>query len=124
MDHEEDARQRQRRRHGPPGHRGREIEEEECGGAAIPITGDPGSLERLCTVTVRACQLIRPLISAIYDELGGRQPSTSTSSSDLELGGGGRLLPSDDKGGASSSSSSSSSPSTASAHPPPPNQQR
>jgi hypothetical protein len=93
MDHE-DARQRQRRRRrGPGGRRGCEIEEEE---RAAPITGDPGSLERLCTVTVRACQLMRPLISAIYDELG--QPSTSS-----DLGGG--LLPSDE-GGASSSSSS------------------
>jgi hypothetical protein len=93
MDHE-DARQRQRqrrRRRGLGGRRGCEIEEEE---RAAPITGDPGSLERLCTVTVRACQLMRPLISAIYDELG--QPSTSS-----DLGGG--LLPSDE-GGASSSS--------------------
>ena len=58
----------------------------EEGGRAAPITGDPGSLERLCTVTVRACQLMRPLISAIYDELGRAAPSASASASDDDGG--------------------------------------
>jgi 3'-phosphoadenosine 5'-phosphosulfate (PAPS) 3'-phosphatase len=35
----------------------------------VPITGECGSLERLCSVTVRAIGIMRPLICAIYDEL-------------------------------------------------------
>ena len=32
-------------------------------------TGMPGSLERLCSISLRACQLMNPLISAIYEQL-------------------------------------------------------
>ena len=32
-------------------------------------TGTPGSLERLCSISLRACQLMNPLISAIYEQL-------------------------------------------------------
>ena len=32
-------------------------------------TGDIGSLERLCSISLRACQLMNPLISAIYEQL-------------------------------------------------------
>ncbi|KAL3823744.1 hypothetical protein ACHAXA_004837 [Cyclostephanos tholiformis] len=52
----------------------------------VPITGDVGSLERLCSVTVRACELMRPLICAIYDEL--QVSSSSSSSSSSSVGGG------------------------------------
>eukprot|EP00579_Thalassiosira_antarctica_P003464 CAMPEP_0201906484 /NCGR_PEP_ID=MMETSP0902-20130614/57046_1 /ASSEMBLY_ACC=CAM_ASM_000551 /TAXON_ID=420261 /ORGANISM="Thalassiosira antarctica, Strain CCMP982" /LENGTH=450 /DNA_ID=CAMNT_0048440623 /DNA_START=91 /DNA_END=1443 /DNA_ORIENTATION=- len=32
-------------------------------------TGTPGSLERLCSISLRACQLMNPLIAAIYQQL-------------------------------------------------------
>jgi 3'-phosphoadenosine 5'-phosphosulfate (PAPS) 3'-phosphatase len=32
-------------------------------------TGAPGSLERLCSVSLRACQLMNPLISSVYQQL-------------------------------------------------------
>jgi 3'-phosphoadenosine 5'-phosphosulfate (PAPS) 3'-phosphatase len=32
-------------------------------------TGAPGSLERLCNVSLRACQLMNPLISSVYQQL-------------------------------------------------------
>ena len=32
-------------------------------------TGNIGSLERLCSISLRACQLMNPLISAIYEQL-------------------------------------------------------
>jgi|EP01082_Thalassiosira_pseudonana_P013612 3'(2'), 5'-bisphosphate nucleotidase len=32
-------------------------------------TGKPGSLERLCSVALRACELMTPLISSIYQEI-------------------------------------------------------
>jgi len=34
-----------------------------------PITGKNGSLQKLCTVSLRACQELTPLIQAIYEEL-------------------------------------------------------
>ncbi|KAL9180211.1 hypothetical protein ACHAXT_008181 [Thalassiosira profunda] len=36
---------------------------------SVGPTGAPGSLERLCTVSLRACQLMNPLASAIYSSL-------------------------------------------------------
>jgi len=38
--------------------------------AMINITGQAGSLERLCSISLQACQLLQPLIAAIYTKLG------------------------------------------------------
>ena len=35
----------------------------------IQITGQPGSIERLCSTSLQACQLLQPLIAAIYTKL-------------------------------------------------------
>lgn len=32
-------------------------------------TGDPGTLERLCSVSLRACELMNPLVSSIYQQI-------------------------------------------------------
>jgi 3'-phosphoadenosine 5'-phosphosulfate (PAPS) 3'-phosphatase len=44
----------------------------------IQITGQPGSIERLCSTSLQACQLLQPLIAAIYTKLDGRSSSTSS----------------------------------------------
>ena len=38
--------------------------------AMLNITGQAGSLERLCSTSLQACQLLQPLIAAIYTKLG------------------------------------------------------
>ena len=45
--------------------------------ASTGPTGQPGSLERLCSISLRACQLMNPLISQIYQELLVLSPATS-----------------------------------------------
>lgn len=48
------------------------------------VTGTPGSLERLCSISLRACQLMNPLISSIYQQIvcsnqtEGTSPEKST----------------------------------------------
>ena len=42
---------------------------EPCDLRGRPITGAPGSLELLCSVSLRACHLMTPLIAAVYHQL-------------------------------------------------------
>jgi len=43
-------------------------------------TGEYGSIERLCSISLRACQLLNPLISAIYEQLLESLKSSDSSS--------------------------------------------
>ncbi|KAL7528712.1 hypothetical protein ACHAXR_002589 [Thalassiosira sp. AJA248-18] len=44
-------------------------------------TGPPGSLERLCSISLRACQLMNPLISRIYQQIVDESTSSETNTS-------------------------------------------
>jgi len=50
------------------------------------VTGTPGSLERLCSISLRACQLMNPLISAVYQQIvsSNQNEGTSTEKSTMK----------------------------------------